>query len=85
VKGQRFLFTAKEMDEETGLYYFGARYYEPRQARWKSADPVIVALPERSIRSMGEINPYGYAAGRPTLLIDPDGRAVEVHGMSQNK
>ena len=34
-----FRFTSKEYDEETGLYYYGARYYEPRLSRWMSADP----------------------------------------------
>jgi RHS repeat-associated protein len=41
VKGQQFLFTSKELDEETGLYYFGARYFDPKRARWESVDPVI--------------------------------------------
>jgi len=36
-----FLFTAKELDEETGLYYFGARYYDPRTSVWQSADPAL--------------------------------------------
>jgi RHS repeat-associated protein len=36
-----YLFTAKELDEETGLYYFGARYYDPRTSVWQSADPVL--------------------------------------------
>ncbi len=85
VKAQRFLFTAKELDEETGLYYFGARYYDSRQARWKSADSPLVNRPERLDRSLGEMNLYGYAAGRPTRLIDPDGKAVDVSGTEQNK
>jgi RHS repeat-associated protein len=36
-----YLFTAKELDEETGLYYFGARYYDPRTSVWQSADPIL--------------------------------------------
>ncbi|KJS29595.1 MAG: hypothetical protein VR64_19710, partial [Desulfatitalea sp. BRH_c12] len=36
-----YLFTAKELDRETGLYYFGARYYDPRTSVWQSADPII--------------------------------------------
>ncbi len=36
-----FRFTAKEMDEETGLYYFGARYMNPRTGMWISADPAM--------------------------------------------
>ncbi|CAD7843839.1 MAG: hypothetical protein [Olavius algarvensis spirochete endosymbiont] len=34
-----FRFTSKELDEETGLYYYGARYYEPATSRWISPDP----------------------------------------------
>jgi RHS repeat-associated protein len=34
-------FTAKELDEETGLYYFGARYLDPQMSRWLSVDPAL--------------------------------------------
>ena len=34
-------FTGKELDEETQLYYFGARYYDPRTSVWQSADPIL--------------------------------------------
>ena len=33
-----YLFNAKEFDEETGLYYYGARYYEPRVSLWMNVD-----------------------------------------------
>ena len=36
-----FKFTGKERDEETGLYYYGARYLDPRTGRWLSADPAV--------------------------------------------
>jgi len=36
-----YFLTAKELDEETGLYYFGARYYDPRTSVWQSTDPLI--------------------------------------------
>ena len=70
-----YLFTSKELDEETGLYYFGARYYDPRTSVWQSTDP---ALPSQ-LSSFGMYNPtrlglYTYAAQRPTRLVDPDGR-----------
>ena len=45
-----FRFTSKEYDEESGLYYYGARYYEPRLSRWMSADPAGWEL----INPMGE-------------------------------
>ena len=36
-----FRFTGKERDEETGLYYYGARYMDPRTSRWLTADPAM--------------------------------------------
>ena len=36
-----FRFTGKELDEETGLYYYGARYLDPKTSRWLSADPAM--------------------------------------------
>jgi len=36
-----FRFTGKELDTETGLYYYGARYLEPKTSRWISADPAV--------------------------------------------
>jgi RHS repeat-associated protein len=36
-----FRFTGKEMDVETGLYYYGARYLDPKTSRWISADPAM--------------------------------------------
>ena len=42
--GSEFLpykFTAKELDEETGLYYYGARYLDPKYSMWISTDPAL--------------------------------------------
>jgi RHS repeat-associated protein len=36
-----FKFTGKELDPETGLYYFGARYYDPQVSVWVSVDPIL--------------------------------------------
>ena len=36
-----FRFTGKEMDEETGLYYYSARYLDPKYSRWLSGDPAL--------------------------------------------
>jgi RHS repeat-associated protein len=45
-----YRFTGKELDEETGLYYYGARYLNPRTSRWVSADPELQKyLPERPV------------------------------------
>jgi RHS repeat-associated protein len=61
-------FTDKERDLETGLDYFGARYYMPALARWGSVDP----LAEKHL----EWSPYNYVLNNPLGLIDPDGRQV---------
>ena len=63
-----YLFNAKELDEETGLYYYGARYLDPTHAAWLSVDPLF----EKYVG----MTPYGYCAGNPVKLIDPDGREV---------
>ncbi len=83
---QRFLFTGKEFDEETGLHYFGARYYHPGFARWIAPDPEHLRLmnpkPEhgtvdrsRAAPSSGPIavNPYAYVEWSPATLVDRDG------------
>jgi len=36
-----FMYTGKELDQETGLYYYGARYYDPRTSVWQSVDPIL--------------------------------------------
>jgi RHS repeat-associated protein len=36
-----YRFTGKEQDEETGLYYYGARYFDPKTSRWMSGDPAM--------------------------------------------
>ena len=60
-----FLFNAKELDNETGLYYYGARYLDPTGAMWLSVDPMW----EKNI----DANPYNYCHGNPVVLVDPDG------------
>ena len=66
-------FTGKEFDPETKLYYFGARYYDPRTQVWQSADP---ALPDYLKQAPPSINlaVFTYANHNPVRVIDPDGR-----------
>ena len=63
-----YLFNAKEFDEETGLYYYGARYYEPRLGLWISADIEQETHPN--------VSTYTYCLNNPILFIDPDGKGV---------
>ena len=87
-----YLFNAKEFDEETGLYYYGARYYEPRVSLWMTVDPISNYDPKNSenylngehnggILNHYNLNPYIYCYQNPVKLSDPDGRQViAVHG-----
>ena len=63
-----YLFNAKEFDEETGMYYYGAKYYEPRLSLWMSVDP----LEEKYYNSSS----YAYCNNNPIRFIDPDGRKL---------
>lgn len=56
-------YTGRENDE-TGLYFYRARYYDPVLKRFTSEDPIGVA---------GGINVYGYVGGAPIHFVDPDG------------
>jgi len=72
-----YRFTAKEFDEETGLYYFGARYYDPRTSVWQSPDPVLLDIlsdPKRLSELSKKLALYSYVSHNPVVRIDPDGR-----------
>jgi len=81
-----FRFTSKELDEETGLYYHGARYYEPTISRWMSADPAGFALispmersdeggwrPKAGYSVIEAANWYVYVSHNPVKYVDPTG------------
>ncbi len=59
-----YLFNAKELDEESGTYYYSARYYAP--PTFISRDPLFHSKPTMS--------PYAYCSNNPVIMIDPDGR-----------
>ncbi len=65
-----YLFNAKELDEETGLYYYGARYYDPRISLWLSTDPMELKYPN--------ISTYAYCVNNPIILIDIAGLEGEI-------
>ena len=75
-----FRFTGKELDEETGLYYYGARYLDPKYSRWLSGDPAITdymagtSAGEGGIYNTVNLNVYHYAANNPVKYVDPDGK-----------
>jgi RHS repeat-associated protein len=59
----RYLFSAKEKDEESGMYYYEARYYNPPS--FISRDPLFEKKPFMS--------PYAYCRNNPLIFIDPNG------------
>lgn len=61
-----YKFTAKEQDGLTGLYYFGARYYDASLSIWHGVDPMAGKYQGWS--------PYNYCLGNPIIMVDPDGR-----------
>ena len=60
-----YKFNGKELDEETGLYYYGARYMDPQISMWLGVDP----LTEKYISVSG----YVYCIGNPIRFVDPNG------------
>ncbi|HYX37138.1 MAG TPA: M35 family metallo-endopeptidase [Oligoflexus sp.] len=70
-------FTSHYLDDDTGLYYFGARYYDPMAGRFVSADPMFMDQPEKCVKSPIECNLYSYAANNPMKYIDPTGFAIQ--------
>lgn len=66
-------FTGKYLDDETGLYYFGARYYDPALGRFISPDPLYLGDPERCTGNTVSCNLFAYANNNPMAYIDPTG------------
>ena len=60
-----YKFNGKQFDEETGLYYYGARYLNPVASIWYGVDPQIEKMPKDGS--------YSYCFGNPIKLIDPNG------------
>jgi RHS repeat-associated protein len=64
-------FTSKERDIESGLDYFGARYYSSQQGRFTSVDPVNRGASRNDPQSW---NAYPYVINNPLALVDPKGQ-----------
>jgi RHS repeat-associated protein len=69
----RHQYTGQIADVDTGIYYYGARWYDPKPARFLNQDPIFEGT-----------NPYAHVANNPLNFTDPTGLYAEVTGMSGN-
>ncbi|MCJ8155264.1 hypothetical protein MKJ01_15980 [Chryseobacterium sp. SSA4.19] len=84
-----YKFNAKELDSETALYYYGARYYNPRLSIWYGVDPLALYNPVMESQfygngqhnggffNFGNLNPYIYTYQNPIRYVDPNGKQVD--------
>lgn len=68
-----YLFNGKELDRETNLSYYGARYYDAKVSLWLSVDPMA--------EKYSNFGGYSFAFNNPVVFIDPDGRDPIVSGI----
>jgi RHS repeat-associated protein len=61
-ESERIKYTGKDFDEDAGLYYFNARWYDPGTGRFITEDPIRYGA-----------NWYGYANNNPLMFVDPTG------------
>ncbi len=65
-----FYFTGKKLDDESGLYYYGARYYDPLIGRFITADTIV-----QDPSNPQTLNRYAYCGNNPVNNIDPTGHS----------
>ena len=71
----KYSFNAKELDEETGMFYYEARYYAP--PIFTSRDPLF--------EKYFWISPYAYCANNPVKYVDPRGWKIGITGEDANE
>jgi RHS repeat-associated protein len=81
-----YKFTGKERDSETGLDYFGARYYSNGLGRWVSADwsATPVPVPYADYSNPQSLGLYGFVGGNPASKADPDGHCWPIGECAHN-
>jgi len=66
-------YTGQILDDETGLYYYGARYYDPELARFTQPDTVVPSAADPQT-----LNRYSYVRNNPLKFVDPTGNVLEL-------
>ncbi len=81
--GRRSRSTGKERDAETGLDYFGARYYSGAMGRFTSPDPL--PFQASMLEDPQRFNLYAYVRNNPLSFVDPKGEAIELVGDEEQR
>ncbi len=71
-----YLYTSHAFDSVTQLYYFGARYEDPRLNQFISPDPNLQSDPQTAIDDPMALNPYTYVDNNPVRYVDNNGKAL---------
>ena len=84
--GSTHKFTGKEQDSETGLDYFGARYYSSSLGRFTIPDWAgsPTAIPYADFGNPQSLNLYAYVRNNPLAGVDADGHSCVVDGEKHN-
>ena len=82
-QGDPLRFTSKPRDAESGLDYFGARYYASRSGRMTTVDPLMDV--EAALFDPQQWNRYAYARNNPLVFVDPTGAAIELIGSASDR
>jgi RHS repeat-associated protein len=72
-ESERLKYTGKDFDEDAGLYYFNARWYDPGTGRFITEDPIRYGA-----------NWYGYANNNPLMFDDPRGLRYEIDDLGDD-
>ncbi len=75
--------SSKERDAETGLDYFGARYYSGAEGRFASPDPIYFQA--EMLSDPQRFNLYAYTRNNPLKFVDPTGREIELIGSEEER
>ena len=96
-KTMPYLFNGKELDSETNLTYFGARYLDMKTSLWLNTDPLSGYNPIKEhehyidgqhnggVFNPMNLNTYGYTYQNPIRYIDPNGKQADVTINKANK